>query len=583
MRMHAEPALATRAPMRSKASVARELRRLRNQYAPEAEAAKRALMTAIAADPPRTAHALLHTHDDLLFMCAFPGETATLRAARRLLARTPAWVKKLPPAERSRLHDTGVAGSVTRHVYPFAVARWLARRAANSAEIDWRHYDGPSKLDRALYSVLRPSELEAAESGEVSTHELLSAARGGNAVSDLDWLTGEMCADKSAKKFADANWNEAEVPVKWDLGASRWSTTKNRLSGAPTALRKSMRRPPADPATRILEPMSFELAPRRAAGKIIELAQTALASRCREVLAISYPNPDEVVLCDLGEGVTLAVIGVAPEKRLNLETNTGYLLISNGAPVGYGGVTPLFRQANTGINIFDPYRGSEAAFLWVEMLRAFHSIYGVTRFVVNGYQFGEGNSEAINSGAYWFYYRLGFRPHCERRKALAAQEFKRLSRKGAAPSERSVLRALAKGDLSLETPGFDPADALDEGLLVKASLAATRRLAAAPGKSRADAEYSLADEAMRILGAGSIADCSKAELSTIQRFAPILLSLRDVGGWPPDDKRLTLQMIYAKARKQERDFALASGACRKFYRSLADLAAQAPSGNIRSG
>lgn len=578
MRIDAEPAPAMRTPIRSKASIARELRRWRNQYSPEAEAAKRALMKAIAEDPPRTAHAFLHTHDDLLFICAFPGEAATLRAARRLLASAPAWVKKLPHAERSRLHDTGVAGSLTRHVYPFPVARWLTRAAASGAEIDWRHYDDPSKLDRALFSVLRSSELEAAESGEISTRELLSAARGGKAATDLDWIIGELRADKSAKRAADANWNDAEVPIKWDFAASRWSTTKNRLAGAPTILRKSMRRPPADPAARILEPMPVELAPRREARKIIELAQAALASRCREVLAISYPNRDEVFLCDLGEGVTLAVIGVAPEKRLNLETNTGYLLISNGAPIGYGGVTPFFRQANTGVNIFDPFRGSEAAFLWVEMLRAFHSIYGVTRFVVNGYQFGEGNSEAINSGAYWFYYRLGFRPNCARQNALAAREFNRLSRAGAAPSERSVLRALAKGDLVLETPGFDPRDAMDEGLLVRASLAAIRRLAAAPGQSRAEAELALAEEAMRVLGAGSIADCPKAELSAFQRFAPILLSLKDVAAWTPEEKRQTLQMIQAKARSQERDFALAAGACRKFFHSLADATAKATSG-----
>src|SRR5690606_16756256 len=176
---------------------------------------------------------------------------------------------------------------------------------------------------------------------------------------------------------------------------------------------------------------------RRRARQVIELAQTALAARCREVVPTSYPNVDEVHWCDFGDGVALVILGVEPSRRLSLETNTGYLLLSNGVPVGYGGVTPFYRQANTGINIFDPFRGSEAAYLCVEMCRAFHSFYGVTRFVVNGYQFGEGNSEAINSGAYWFYYRLGFRPDHEAQRKLAAREAKRLSKKNAAPSERS--------------------------------------------------------------------------------------------------------------------------------------------------
>ena len=144
--------------------------------------------------------------------------------------------------------------------------------------------------------------------------------------------------------------------------------------------------------------------------RVVACARAALAARCREVNAITYPNVDEVWWCDLGCGVALAVIGIARAHRLTLETNTGYLLLANGVPIGYGGVTPLFRQANTGINIFDPFRGSEAAFLWTQMLRAFHTLYGSTRFVINAYQFGAGNAEAIKSGAFWFYYRLGFRP-----------------------------------------------------------------------------------------------------------------------------------------------------------------------------
>ena len=161
-------------------------------------------------------------------------------------------------------------------------------------------------------------------------------------------------------------------------------------------------------------------------GAFIDLARSALVARAREVHAMSYPNADDVHVADLGEGVELAVIGVPPAQRLLLEANYGYLLISNGVPIGYGGVSPLFRQANTGINVFDPFRGSEAAFLWAQTLRAFRTLFGTRRFVINGYQFGAGNSEAIASGAYWFYYRLGFRPSLAENASLAAAEAERL-------------------------------------------------------------------------------------------------------------------------------------------------------------
>ncbi|MFO1316643.1 MAG: hypothetical protein U1F58_13655 [Burkholderiales bacterium] len=55
----------------------------------------------------------------------------------------------------------------------------------------------------------------------------------------------------------------------------------------------------------------------------------------------------------------------------------------------------------------------------LRILRAFHTLYGSGRFVVNPYQFGAGNAEAIASGAFWFYYRLGFRPAHALTRALA--------------------------------------------------------------------------------------------------------------------------------------------------------------------
>ncbi len=225
-----------------------------------------------------------------------------------------------------------------------------------------------------------------------------------------------------------AAWDAAEVPLRWALADSKRSTTHARLNVRPK-WRSGFRRLAGSAPQELVRPLeSIRLLPRREAVRVIDLARSALAARSREVHAMNYANPAEVHLADLGEGVELAVIGVPPRERLLLEANYGYLLLSNGVPIGYGGVSPLFRQANTGINVFDPFRGSEAAFLWVQTLRAFRTLFGVRRFIINGYQFGAGNSEAIASGAYWFYWRLGFRPSLPENVALAAEEGARLKK-----------------------------------------------------------------------------------------------------------------------------------------------------------
>jgi len=95
--------------------------------------------------------------------------------------------------------------------------------------------------------------------------------------------------------------------------------------------------------------------------RLINLGVAALAVRHRETLHFNFASPDEVFLADVGRGVSIAVFGLREEFRYPLECTMGFLILSNGVPIGYGGSSIFYRQANTGVNIFDEYRGSEAA------------------------------------------------------------------------------------------------------------------------------------------------------------------------------------------------------------------------------
>ena len=144
----------------------------------------------------------------------------------------------------------------------------------------------------------------------------------------MQWLTNE-------SRVADA-WDQAEPTVTWPLADSRLAVTHNALRFVRRVERHAMRRPGDDVATRIGTPLqSIERLRRARASQVVACARAALAARCREVNAMTYPNLDEVWWCDLGDGVALAVIGIAREQRLALETNTGYLLVANGVPIGY--------------------------------------------------------------------------------------------------------------------------------------------------------------------------------------------------------------------------------------------------------
>ncbi len=525
------------------------LRSLRNRHDTAALREQRALLRDVAALRLRRWRDLQALHEDLLFLCAFAGSAAIARAARAALGATSQRLRALPAAERARADDSGIAGSITRQVYPFPLARWLAREEA--ADIDWRNVVDETALGAVLRARLAPAAREAFDSGDYGAREFAAIARPAACRSDLQWL--------SSDARAQGDWDRAEASIVWRLGESRRSVTRNVLAGVARRMRTGLRRPPADVRAAITAPLdAIELLPRRRAAKVIDCARAALTARCREVDAMTYPNLDEVWWCDLGEGVALAVIGIAHERRLALETNTGYLLLANGVPIGYGGVTPLFRQANTGINIFEPFRGSEAAFLWVQMLRAFHTLYGSTRFIINAYQFGAGNAEAIRSGAFWFYYRLGFRPQAAAIAALAEREAKRLAADRDHRSDARTLRALASCDLHLDLPGFSAADHFDEPLLPRAGERAARMLAAGQGGPLALA---------RELGIDDCRGWPQRERAGFGWLAPVFTELGSER-WAQADRDALACLLRAKGLPQERTFALRATRAARAFRAL---------------
>lgn len=557
--------------MPSPAALLARLRAVRGAFGADAEREKLRLLAALEVLRLTAWKPLCALHEDLLFLRAFPGSVSVRRRAARMLRGIGPRVRQLPRGERARADDSGIAGATTRHAYPFAVAHWLARAAPGEAEIDWRNVDDPASLDGVVSAVAAGAEGEAFAGGDFGTREWIARARRSGAQSDLQWLTESAAAMPARLAQVVEAWDAAEVAVAWRLGESRWSVTHNALPGGAPAYRSSLRRPAADVAADILRPLpSIERLPRTRARQVAAAARAALAARCREVNAMTHPNLDEIWWCDLDEGAALAVIGIARERRLTLETNTGYLLFCNGVPVGYGGVTPLFRQANTGINIFDPFRGGEAAFLWTQMLRAFHTLYGSGRFIVNPYQFGAGNAEAIASGAFWFYYRLGFRPALAAPRRLAAREAQRMAADRKYRSDAKTLKALATGDLHFDLPGFDPGDHFDEVLLPHTGALAARMQASVPVWSRERAAKRLAERVAADLGIDDLARWSAAERRGFAFVAPVAAGVPGLRDWDEADRHAVAAMLRAKGAPQERGFALKSLRAPKFFHALRD-------------
>jgi hypothetical protein len=512
-------------------------------------------LRAAALHPARSWQALTTHHDLLLRIAAYPATTAHHTEALRQLNEFQTLARKLPAATRNRGNDSGITNTTSHDPYDLGTARWLTTRHPHDIELDWPQLHDATALQELLRPALHPAELDGFDSDDISLRTWIRSARGPNWPSDISWILATIQHARPNQPLLAAAWESAAIPLVWRLRHA--SATTAHLTPARVVARKQMRVPPTNPTRLISTPLgNIKRLPRRTAEQVIEVARTTLAARCREVHAISYANPHEVWLAPLGAGAELAIIGVTPEHRLTLEANYGYILFSNGIPVGYGGVSPLFQQANTGINIFAPFRGTEAAFLWTQMLRAFRTLFGVRRFIVNPFQIGGGNAEALRSGAFWFHYRLGFRPATAELRELAEAEVARMRQQREYRSPLRVLRRLASADLHLTLPGFDQRDAFDEAWLPQLSVLVSRHIGGAAGARGASASDSRA---------------RRTKPST-PSLAPFAALLPDLAEWPRSERRHLRALLKAKDAPVERDFVRAAQEHPRFYRGLITLA-----------
>jgi len=517
-----------------------------------------------------TSVVLRRYHSVLLFLSAFGRSAEVVRAARAALKRFSGRVAALTDRQRATLIDTGLIGTRTQYTFGYESLRTLATRWPGELELDWAAFESPERLDGLLYAIALPAEQQTLDDGELNTQEWVDRARGKRGGAGIDWLVREIEGKPYGRAAARAHFENAEVPVAWDLRQASGSTTRLRLPGWDQAMGRGAFRKPGDAGGLIASPMRIPSPlPRARAAEVKAVTVAALAARGREVHAMRYGNVDEIYLIDLGENVQLAVLGVEPPQRLSLEANYGYMLFAGGVPVGYGGVSPLFAQGNTGINIFEEFRGSEAAMLFALTLRAFHSLFGIRHFIASPYQFGDDNDEAIESGAFWFYYRIGFRPRSRAIRTLANREWKRLKADRSHRTTAKNLHRLARSDLVLSLPGCDPDEVFAEANLGRMASAVSQAVARQGPRDRAAVVEAMAANVAPRLGLTTRHLKTKAPRESLQRMAPMVALLGPgVARWSAAERSSLRAIVLGKCDRSERPYALAMAGHARFCRTL---------------
>jgi len=242
-----------------------------------------------------------------------------------------------------------------------------------------------------------------------------------------------------------------------------------------------------------------------------------------------------------------------PERRLLLEAFYGLLTLKNGIPIGYVGMGALFGSAEIAYNVFDTWRGSEAAKGYSAVLSAAATLFGADAFLMTPYQLGDDNEEGIESGAWWFYRKLGFRPRDPAALRLMRRETARIRRNRRYRSSAATLRRLAKHPMFLWA-GRERDDIMGILPLENVGLAVMKYIARRFGSDREEATLVCAREAATRLGVRWPLRWNAAERMWWDRWAPLVMCLPGVERWSPADRRALVDVIRAKGGQCEGDY-----------------------------
>jgi hypothetical protein len=499
---------------------------------------------------------LIRFHEVLLVLRAFPPSAPVLRRSEQLLSTFWKRVERLRKAgadmdDFDPLEVSGIAGTTMRDALGFDLARWLVRRMPGKVEIAWDDFDDERAMGAVWPRFMPLLDEDALAEANIPWRRWLETAQGSKSTSPA-WMIERFRALPLSDVEKARLYDSLRMPIRWQLEDSRISRTRNWRSvrrvfyhQEPLLARKDVslaeelaRRPPELTRLTLAQGQS-----------VMDLIREVMLVRYRELYGTTLGDPRSVVRAAVGRGVSIYLWNLPAARRLPLRVYTAGLTLKNGVPINYIEAIGLFEWMEVGFNTFYTFRGGEVAWIFAQVLRCLCHMMGTTCVSMYPYQLGHNNEEAIESGAFWFYRKLGFRPGRADLLRLVEHEEDRIARDPKHKTPARTLRRIAEGHAFYELPGSE-VGVWDDFSTRNLGLRSSHRMAA---------EFDGNLERFRSASAASLAKTLRARVpgnddpsqASFQNFATISSLLPDLPSWSTSEKRSLLEIIRSKAGPDE--------------------------------
>lgn len=557
-------------------TILRRLSRIRDDYSAPATERKLALLAELGRRRLPTAKDVHRLHEALTFLLAYPDDRRVRALAEAML---DGFARRTDLRRfSSHLADTGIEGTATHYTFFWHMALWLETTWPGCLSIDWDRFGRADDVRGLLYPLLPPCESAVLDETELPPAELLAWLKRPDE-SDAGFLLRRMSHAFGDDNGRETIYDDLDVSCVLSPGPGRPHRTGTRYRRSPVRFQaRPLDRSRPDLARAcMVAPLSVEAVSAREGRELIRMARAAMVTRSRDLYAFQSADERDVRLIAYEDGLQFAVIGVRPRSRLPIDTVYAMLTLKNGVPIGYVLTRSFFRSSEVAYNIFETFRGGESARIYGSVLAMTRYLFGADVFTIDPYQMGHDNPEAQESGAWWFYYKLGFRPLDPGVKRLVRAELARMRRHPGHRSTRDTLHRLSAANMFLFL-GRERRDIRGLVSITGIGHAVSRRIAVRFGSDREGAMRVCEREAARRLGLGSLRGFSADERYVWRNWGPLLTALPGVERWPRESKRALVDVVRAKAGRRESDFLRCFDAHRELRRGLLRLAAEAQRG-----
>ncbi|GAB4136913.1 MAG: hypothetical protein Fur0041_11510 [Bacteroidia bacterium] len=410
--------------------------------------------------------AFMAFHDALLMLCAYPpSENVYYKAEEQLWNFESTLIKFLRRKQigKEQTVNTGLAGTRVDGAFSLELLYQLGKHCPENIILHSFDPEGKSVYE-ALRYVLPAAEFDVLTGDEKNQRvlELLFGDKKGlNRLVKLIYESGQPFA------FRDYLFEQLKAYASVQLKGMIQGRTGSRAPVSSLFIHESIEKK-CDHASIIDQPLPQETRlSKEQKEKLFLHSRIMLLTLNRETDPVTYGDADGLKYFELDRGFSVALFSMRPERRLAFDSYIGFMMYKNGLPVAYGGAWMFIQRAMFGINIFEPYRGGESAMVFAQLLRTYHQLFDVRQFSVEPYQFGRGNPEGIASGAYWFYYRFGFRSDDAKISTIAEKEMKKIASKKGYRTPPEILLKFTESNITLLLHGHERSTAPDAGALSK--------------------------------------------------------------------------------------------------------------------